>query len=443
MALPFGMLHQPAIAFALLAFIAVMLGGCGDKNPAGPNPPPSDSTGPVPREIASLSSTNAFGDNSSQAASISEDGRYVAFQTQAANLVPDDTNGTTDVYVRDLIARTTVRVSVASYGRQSVGWVSRPHISGNGRYVAFYSSAGDLDPNSAPHGGVFIHDLQTRETTLVRAGMVILNMGHAISDDGRYLAVYGQDPSANYRNAILRIDRQGGPDKVASVTYNGSAPDGYFVYGSLSGDGRRIAFSTASSNILPDGNGGSAQIYLRDFAAETTTRLSKADGGGPASGESSFVDLSNDGSIAAFASGAPLTSDDTNGVLDIFVCTIATGALTRVSETSTGGQATLDSVGPALSGDGRYIGFYSRASELVDPDGYDHILVHDRLTHGLRQVTLPRKAGRSSGGIHPALSNRAAFVAFESLSIDMVVPSDANMNISHIFVFPTVPVGSG
>jgi Tol biopolymer transport system component len=142
----------------------------------------------------SLDSAGVEGNGFSSEPSISGDGRYVAFQSAASNLVAGDNNGSDDIYVHDTVTATTTRVSVDSAGTEGNSSSSEPSISRDGRYVVFTSVANNLvagDTNG--WGDIYVHDTVTATTTRVSvdsAGVEVsgANSEPSISGDGRYVA---------------------------------------------------------------------------------------------------------------------------------------------------------------------------------------------------------------------------------------------------------------
>ena len=160
--------------------------------PVAPPAPAVTAAQPIPNPGTttreSVSSTEEEGDRRSNAPSVSADGRYVAFESEARNLVSDDTNKKKDVFVRDRVLGTTTRISVASDGTEANGESGEPAISADGRYVVFESKASNLSPaDTNKRWDIFLHDRQNRETIPVTHGD---DDSHApaISADGRYIA---------------------------------------------------------------------------------------------------------------------------------------------------------------------------------------------------------------------------------------------------------------
>ena len=263
--------------------------------------------------------------------SISGDGRYVAFWSDAANLVAADTNNEWDVFVRDLATSATVRVSVATGGIQAHG--EEPccdnfstALSNDGRFVVFSSSKFDLiagDGNAARD--VFRHDRQTGTTVRVSvtdAGAE--SPGHAnqpvVSGDGRHVAFVSStslitgDGSLPARVYVRDVDA-GVTSRVAVLGHGD--PSVYSNRPSISGDGRYVAFETTSVALAPGCLCGS--IFVRDRLLSITRPLGIGPGGSTDGGAFMPV-LSGDGQFVAFGStDDDLVPGDTNGVSDLFV----------------------------------------------------------------------------------------------------------------------------
>jgi archaellum component FlaF (FlaF/FlaG flagellin family) len=329
---------------------------------------------------------------------ISADGRYVAFGSAASNLVPGDTNGVWDIFVHDMVSGTTVRVSVDSNGVQSDANSQDLQISADGRYVAFDSVATNLvagDTNFA--ADVFVHDMVTGTTVLasVDSNGVQGNDASnrpAISADGRYVAF------TSVANSLVPGDTNGladvfvhdmvtGSTRRASVDSAGNQGNGQCEIthpGAISANGRYVAFSSAASNLVPGDTNGSRDAFVHDMVSGATTRVSVDSNGAQANASTYFVALSSDGRYAGMWSYATnLVPGDTNGQIDDFVHDMLNGATERVSVDSNGAQGNGQSGGsrpPAISADGRFVVFSSKASNLVpgDTNGFSDVFVRDR-----------------------------------------------------------------
>ena len=294
---------------------------------------------------ASVAAGGIKGDDIFYILSISVNGRYLVFQSNASNLVKKDTNKREDAFIHDLETGHTTRVSVASNGRQGKDKSGFPVASYDGRYVVFDSSASNLvggDTNAA--SDILVHDRQTEQTTRV------------------------------------------------SVTTDGTQGNGHSTWASISGDGRYVSFVSQTNNLVSDDTNAVHDIFVHDRQTGETTRVSVASNGAQGNGGSQNPSLSFDGRYVVFWSGATnLIDGDTNGVWDIFVHDRETGETTRVSVASDGTQGNDISRLPSISADGRYVAFESDADKLVsgDTNGFSDIFVHDRETGETICVSIP------------------------------------------------------
>src|SRR5437867_4406185 len=220
----------------------------------------------------SVASDGTEGNDVSLGSALSADGRFVAFDSAATDLVAGDTNGVSDVFVHDRQTGTTERVSVASDGAQGNGssglvtFAFPPALSADGRFVAFVSFATNLvagDTNGATD--VFVHD------------------------------------------------RQAGTTERVSVASGGSQSNGSNVGSALSADGRFVAFQSAATNLVADDTNGATDVFVHDRQTGTTERMSVASDGSQGNGFNAGPALSADGRFVAFHSTATnLVAGDTN-----------------------------------------------------------------------------------------------------------------------------------
>ena len=325
----------------------------------------------------SVDSSGAEANDVSTKPAISDDGHFVAFQSQATNLVSGDTNNTDDIFVHDRQTGATTRISIGSDGAQANGGSSSPDISADGRFVAFYSDANNLvngDNNGC--GDIFVHDRQSGQTTRV---------------------------------------------SVNSIGNEQNAPPSYdYAVVSISGDGRYIAFYSDATNLVSGDTNGEADIFVHDRQSGQTIRASVASDGAQANAGSSYPSLSSNGRYVTFSSGATnLVTGDTNGKGDVFVRDIQSGITTLVSVNSMGEQADGGGFSPDISGDGRYVIFLSKSHNL-DPRAEDYgsyplAYVHD-LQGGQTMVQTVYSTGdlMEVGDIDmPVISRDGRYVAFE------------------------------
>ena len=295
-------------------------------------------------------STSAAGVQTTQRSdrpSISADGRYVVFQTGAAELVADDTNFQDDVFVHDRQTGSVTRANLSNLdgpNRQALGGGSRlADVSGDGRYVAFSSSAVNLvagDTNG--EDDVFVHDRQTGTTTRVSlATDGSQNMGEsggpAISGNGRFVAFLTRqaDPlnSGGSINEVFVHDRQTGATTKESVSSNFIPTSQSVDRPVISADGRFVAFATSDPGLVPGDTNNRYDVFLRDRLTRTTTRESVADDGSQADGVSGVDDITGDGRHLLLTSSATnFVPGDTNGQADVFVRTLDHPPLVSVGD---------------------------------------------------------------------------------------------------------------
>ena len=389
-------------------------------------------------ELVSVSSTGEQGDGMEP--DISAGGRYVAFTAISPNLVPGDTNYQFDVLVHDRQTGATERVSVSSTGEEGNGWSYLASISADGRYVAFGSWASNLVPEDTNGtSDIFVHDRETGETERVSvssAGQDAdgASSAPAISADGRYVAFHSD--AANLvpgdTNGVMDIfvhDRETGETERVSVSSAGQEADGASSGPAISADGRYVAFHSDAANLVPGDTNDVTDIFVHDMETGETERVSVSSAGQEADGASSGPAISADGRYVAFGSWASgLVPGDTNGSADIFVHDRDTGETERVSVSSTGQEGNGDSTGPyggwpVVSADGRYVAFWSEASNLVagDTNGSRDIFLHDRAAGMTERVSVSSTGQEGNGhSTAPAISADGRYVAFESAASGLV-----------------------
>ena len=410
-------------------------------------------------------------DNTSTWPSISADGRYVVFPSQATNLVPNDTNGVYDVFVRDLQAGTTERVSVDSSGIQQNGetlsepgatlddlrWGS-PSISADGRFVAFTSSAISLlgrDENKRyidtnGRRDVFVRDRQTGTTERISvdssgaqasggvtgSGNPSGSFGPSISSDGRFVAFTSSttnlvaNDTNGYEDVFVR-DRQTGITERVSVNNSGTQTSGSFSSRpSISPDGRFVAFWSAATNLVANDTNNTVDAFVRDRQTGTTERVSVSSSGTQGNqGSGETLSISADGRFVTFVSAATnLVANDTNNTSDVFVRDRQTGTTERVSVNNSGTQANGYTDQSSMSADGRFVAFRSAATNLVPDDtnlGND-VFVRDRQMGITKRVNVDNSGAQGfayhDGG--PSINSDGRIVAF--VSGNNLVADDTN-----------------
>lgn len=372
---------------------------------------------------------------SSELSGLSIDGSFAVFGSSADNLVIGDSNGFRDIFVHNLKTRQTERVSVATNGTQSNEDVMWPAISGDGRYVTFHSRASNLvSGDSNDWYDAFVHDRQTGETRRVsvssNGAQADKGSGNtSISTDGRYVSfssiatnLVGGD--TNETMDIFVHDLSTNKTSLVSKASNGALGNGPSNMTAISATGRYVAFASFASNLVGGDTNGFYDVFVHDRQTGTTTRVSVASDGTQGNEISYEPSISGDGRYVSFWSEASnLVAGDTNGVMDIFVHDRQTSLTRRVSVASDGSQANGTSENHSLSGDGRYIVFDSEADNLVsnDSNGYQDVFIHDLHTGKTRLVSV--NAGRIQGelaSLSPTISADGSQVIFSSSSTNLV-----------------------
>lgn len=335
--------------------------------------------GSVVRVSTGSAAEQAYG--SSEFPAISADGSRVVFSSDADNLVEGDTNEVRDVFVKDIFYGTTTRVSVSATGVQGNGASDRPSISADGRFVAFASEATELvDDDSNRQKDIFVKDLQTGDVVRASTGAdgrqgLLWSDYPSISADGGRVAFLSFASNlvpgdSNGRRDVFVKDLGSGAITRASTGIGGSQGGGdctYYV--SLSPDGRYAGFRTTSSFDTADTN-GTYDIYMKDTQTDNTVLVSSSSSGAAGNGASWHPSVSSDGRyVAFFSNSSNLVDGDTNGRIDVFVKDTLLGATHRMSM-STGGQEAAggSSEYPSISADGAAVAFESSAANLVYGD---------------------------------------------------------------------------
>ncbi|MBI5364628.1 MAG: PD40 domain-containing protein [Planctomycetes bacterium] len=325
-----GAWSSPA-SLALLVFAALLISSVGLSQA---------STGLVSINAGGTASGNGGSFDSS----VSADGMRIGFDSAASNLVANDTNGQLDVFVRDRASSTTILASRGVAVPQANGASFWPSISADGNLLAYQSTASNLvvqDTNARKD--VFVNDLGT---------------------------------GLNTRVSVSNAGIQGNQDSEQP---------------SISGDGRIVAFTTSSDNLVPGDVNGVGDIFAYDLQAHQIVLVSIHALGVQANHASRFPVVDYDGRHVVFESDADnLVAGDVNGLTDVFVKDLSTGAVVLASVGSAGQQANAACVWPSISGNGRFVTFESRATNLVvgDLNGKSDIFLRDLWTNETRRVSL-------------------------------------------------------
>ncbi len=444
-----SLLRLPLIGFVLLliAVCAYLLGVYSHPSVAiaGANPPSI--------ELVSVALDGGEADDRSSAPSVSGDGRYVAFASMASNLVFSDTNGVEDVFLRDIVEDATIRVSVGLKGAETDGVSTGSTISGDGRYIAFMSTATNLvlsDTNGAADAFVFHRD--TGEITRVSVSSAGAQADSGITDGGLCISSVGPVVVfASDSDDLVEYDTNRGLDFFAhdmatgetervSITADGqqgSHPEDFLGgVNCISEDGRYVSFVSWMQDWVENDTNNNPDVFLRDRAEETTLRVSLNSGGAQRTQSSAGGNLSAYGQHVSFAS-MPEDPDD---------ATITGGSVTYVHNrtnlvTDLVSRSWDNSLpnGPSgsavLSGNGRFAAFTSSATNIVpgDTNGAYDVFVRDRREgRNLRVSVSNAGAQGNNGSFVQDISRDGRFVVFVSDATNLV-PGDIN-NAPDVFL---------
>jgi hypothetical protein len=390
---------------------------------------------------------------------ISGDGRFVAFDSTATNLVANDTNGLRDVFVHDRQTGITQRISVDSNGNQALGGGSgSADISSDGRYVVFSSDATNLVAgDSNGQADVFLHDRQTGETLRVSVNSLGNQAtgggshGPRISGNNQFIAFSSGATNlvtgdTNGQTDIFVHDLVAGTTERISVDSSGTQTTGTFTGTSdpaISFDGRYVAYESVAANLVPGDTNGERDIFLRDRVNNTTERVSIDSAGNQANLFSENCDISKDGRFVSFSTASILSPADGNTFKDVYVRDRQTGTteLASIGYAGNAGSGPTSSYTATISGDGRYVVFESSAPNFVpgDINGVDEVFVRDRMAGTTRRVATDSvgRQVRGAGAFEARISSDGAHITFYSFASNLV-PNDGN-NVTDVFVNSNPP----
>ncbi len=407
--------------------------------PTTPIPPPAPA-GPAVRDTTRVSvrSDGGQANGPSNASAVSADGRWITYTSRATDLVDNDTNGTWDVFLFDRDTGLTRRVSVNSNGEQADGASDHPAISADGRWIAYDSGATNLVDDDSDAWDVYLFDRETGATQRVSnhidgdlqfAGA---SGDPALSADGRWITYRSDaadlvDNDTNRSGDVFLFDRDTGLTRRVSVRSDGGQTEneGDSSHPAISADGRWITFSSEARNLVDNDTDTGPGVFLFDRDTGLVRRVSVRSHGGPTTeGGSSFPAISGDGRWISYVSSATnLVDNDTNNKEDVFLFDRDTGLTRRVSVNSRGAQANGESRTPAISADGRWITYNSSATNLVnnDTNKKGDVFLFDRDT-GLTQRVSVRGDGGQAGdrSLFPAISADGRWITYKSLAANLV-----------------------
>lgn len=408
---------------------------------------PLSTSATVPGNNAGID-VNTIGGSPSAGAgspSISQDGRYVAFASQATNLVSPASNGQTQIFVRDRLNNSTTEVSVSSSGTEGNSYSRNPRISADGRFVVFESNASNLvssDTNASLD--VFIHDMSTGTTQLVSADSSgtqgnSTSQTPDVSADGLYVVFQSfatnlvSSPSVSGGN-IYEKNVSTGVVQLISQNSSGVDANSNSISPRMSCEGRFIIFVSTANNLVSgdtyNPNKTLARIYLVDMLKNIDPLYIKADPGKDMANSS----ITCNGNYIGFASEASnIVSGDTNNAQDVFVYDRINNNFERVSVDSSGNEGNGASFIPSVSNDGKYVAFDSSATNLVsgDTNTKTDIFLHNTQS-GTTELVSKDSSGTLSNGNSdtPSISSDGRYVTYHSSATNLVSGFSGNIYAS-------------
>lgn len=393
--------------------------------------PPSTAAASVDVSLASVGAYGQ-GDGSSYGPSISADGSSIAFFSYSSNLVSGDSNGTYDVFVKNLMTGALRLVSDGPNGPANRPSYA-PSISRDGRKVAFFSYGSNLiDGDANDAYDVFVKDVETRVLTLASAGAS--GQGNrqsfepSISDDGNKVAFF------SYANNLVPGDVNGYGDvfvkdllagTITLVSASATAQGNGNSYGSsLSENGAKAAFTSEASNLVPGDTNRAADVFVKNLETGALAMVSiGTNGPGNKASQTGMRSLSADGNKVVFTSDATnLVPDDNNDASDVFVKDLVTEVVTLVS-IGRAGQGNGNSYKASISADGTKVAFTSDASNLVagDTNATGDVFIKDLTTGNITLVSTGRDGPSNRRSDEASLSANGNKVAFESRATNLIL----------------------
>jgi hypothetical protein len=428
--------------FTLTGVLSLLVGGVLVFAPA------ARATVPYINSLVSVDSSGALGNTLSDRASVSRDGKYVAFSSAASNLVSGDTNGLRDIFLRNIGTGATTRVSVSTGGNEAnaASWFSK--VSYDGRYVVFSSTASNLvSSDSNDYYDVFLRDTVNGTTELISQATAGTqgnqwsggDSGLDISRDGRFVVFSAAasnlvaGDTGNRMDVFVR-DRKLNTTTMLSVSASGTQGNGDSQFPAISCEGTHITFNSSSTNLVPsDTNGATDVFYVDRLAGFAITNITTA--GNDVSGGSS---ISCSGEIIGYTTAATnLVSGDTNNRLDVLAYDVNSATTELISKSTSGALGNDNSSFPSVSADGRYVSFQSSSYTLAtNSNSLNNAYMRDRIANTTVQIT-KRNATNNvmQNAERPAISGNGRYVVYDSGDTGLV-SGDTN-GVADVFMSET------
>ena len=386
----------------------------------------------VPSTVrVNLTSSGAQLDFFSGSPSISADGRWVSFDSDDPNAVPGDGNNARDVFLRDRSTGETRRISVRPDGTEANGNSFGASMSANGRYITFSSQATNLatGPTNSFLDSYLYDRVANTLTLLSRSTAGGEGAGASrdpkVSADGTHVVF---ESTANDlvagdtgRSDVFDYDIASGALTRVSATPGGGTADGDSRTGDVSPGGRFATFTSEADDLVAGDLNGLSDVFVRDMQTGRTERVSVTSAGGEANNASQNSAIDDDGCLVAFNSSASnlVAGDDRVLRVKAFVHDRCTGNTELVSRSNTGAQGAVADTRPSISDDGCAIGFIS--PDVGASGGVFAAVLRDRCQGRTERldVSSSGEGGNNFAGT-PKWNGRARFVAFESAANNLV-----------------------
>jgi len=382
-------------------------------------------------ELISRAPEGLPANDSSDDCCASADGTVVAFSSAASNLVPDDVNGFADIFAWEE-GKGIERISV---GAGSVGGnqVSRwPSVSDDGRWVCFASDASNLVPgDDNDERDVFLYDRERNSLRVVSANGLVWGNGESgwpqLAGNGS--CVVFQSEATNLTTAsqeadidIFVFDIGEGTIHLVSKGIGGAHTNDHSWWPSVSQSGRTVVFTSGASNLVENDDNGFSDVFAYDRELDEMQLISRTKLGVQANGDSDMAHVSGDGRLVVFSSEADnLVSDDENSVWDVFLCDLKTQEIRRLSVGRGDVEVGADSVDPRISPRGDLVVFASVGKRVV-ARGYPPARVFLYRVGVGQAVRISGESSRSAGTWSGSaeIASSGEYVVFASDNPDLV-----------------------
>jgi Tol biopolymer transport system component len=388
-----------------------------------------------------LVSANASGteaNNQNTMPSISADGRYVAFRSNATNLVAPATSNF-QIFRKDLQTGEVKLVSCKADSTQGNNASSYPSMSADGRYVAFASYATNLLSVATSSQQVFRKDLQTGEVKLVSC-TAAGTQGSAesgapsMSPDGEYVAFASKAPNLvlpwNGFTNVYRKNVQTGELALCSTDSSGVAGNGGSYSPCMTADSAYVFFESDAKNLVSPPT-TTRHIYRKYVVTGETILVSCTSSGAPGNNSSFNPTASPDGRYVVFDSIATDLVSPASSLRQAFRKDLRTGEVRLVSCSTAGGQGDANSYVPVISENGRVVSFASDATNLVSPATGNRQVFRKDMENGAVVVCSADAAGNPGNGLSnwSSITPDGRYVAFDTTATNLVSPPTSHAGI--------------